>query len=201
MSRPSRLPPRGSSLIELMIAMAVMAVGLLAMWHLHVLGITSNAAGRRHTVATAVARELVTGLERLAFSDTTFLSASCYGQGSMSGTSGLPGCVFGPLVDGSGAVQTGANVHVWNDSGQAVPGVRLDSQMREQAGGTVYERRWTVWDLVSPQPGAAGSTAGVKLIAVSVIWRDPPFTRPREVVLYAQVANAASIVSGLVNSP
>ncbi len=197
MARSRRPPPRGSTLIELMIAMAVLSVGLLAMWNLHVVGLTSNAAGRRHTIATAAARELVSGLERLAFSDP-LLSATCYGQGTPSGPPGPPSCVFGPLVDGGGAILAGA--HAWSDS-TPVPGVRLDSQMRERTEAGAFDRRWTVWDLVSPQPGAAGQPAGVKLIAVSVTWRDPPFLRPREVVLYAQVANAGSIVSGLVNNP
>jgi hypothetical protein len=183
-----------------MIAMAVIAVGLLAMWHLHVVGITSNAAGRRHTIATAMARELVSGLERLAFSDGLISSHTNYtAQGTPAGPPAS--ALFGPLVAGDGTIRTGGGVYEWNDSTMAVPGVRLDSQMREQGDSAArYERRWTVWELLSPQPGAAGGTAGVKLIAVSVIWRDPPFARPREVVLYTQVANASSIVSGLVSS-
>ncbi len=195
MPRPPRPRPRGSSLIELMIAMAVIAVGLLAMWHLHVLGMTSTAAGRRQTIATALARELVSGLERLAFKDPLILDPDCTGPGT---TSGPPSdCVFGPLVDGSGTIRE--PIHRWSD-GTPVPGVRLDSQLREKGDSAGYERRWSVWDVLSPQPGAAGTTAGVKLIAVSVTWRDPPFARPREVVLYTQVANASAIVSGLVNS-
>ncbi len=205
MRRPPRPSPRGSSLIELMIAMAVIAVGMLAMWHLHVLGITSNAAGRRHTVATAIARELVSGLERLAFTDVQIGSTGSTNNYKAQGTAAGPpsSALFGPLVNGDGTIKSGAGVYQWNDndSGRTVPGVRLDSQMREMGDTTArYERRWTVWELLSPQPGAAGGTAGVKLIAVSVIWRDPPFARPHEVVLYTQVVNASSIISGLVSS-
>jgi hypothetical protein len=101
-------------------------------------------------------------------------------------------------VDGSGAVRTGARE--WSDS-TPVPGVRLDSQMRERSEGAGYERRWTVWSLLSPQAGAAATTPGVKLIAVSVVWRDPPFSRPREVVLYSQVVNPGALLAGLANSP
>ncbi len=196
MQRPRpRRPARGSSLVELMIAMAVIAVGLLAMWHLHVLGITSNAAGRRQTIATALARELVSGLERLAFTDG-LVTKSCYGQPTSSGPAADCDGRFGSLVAPDGSISSDAAIHRWAD-GTPVPGVRLDSQMREMTEGAGYERRWSVWELVSPQAGAAGKPAGVKVIAVSVIWRDPPFARPREVVLYAQIANAASIVSGL----
>jgi prepilin-type N-terminal cleavage/methylation domain-containing protein len=188
-----RTSQRGSSLIELMIAMAVLAVGLLAMWHLHVLGLTSTAAGRRQTIATAVARELVSGLERLAFTDP-LISENYTGQGTGSGPPS--GTLFGALVDGSGTIRSGA--HEWSDT-VPVPGVRLDSQMREKAEGVGYERRWTVWSVLSPA-AAAGSTVGVKLIAVSVIWRDPPFGRPREVVLYVQVPNPGAIAAGLGNT-
>jgi hypothetical protein len=178
-----------------MIAMVVLAVGLLAMWNLHMVGLTSTAAGRRHTVATALARELVSGLERLAFTDA-FLADTHTGQG---GTAAPPsGALFGGLVDGAGTIRTGA--HEWSDA-TPVPGVRLDAEMREQAEGAGYERRWTVWGLVSPQAGAAGTTPGVKVVAVSVVWRDPPFARPREVVLYTQVPNPGALVSGLANNP
>jgi prepilin-type N-terminal cleavage/methylation domain-containing protein len=188
--------PRGVSLIELMIAMAVIAVGLLAMWNLHVVGLTSTAAGRRHTVATALARELVSGLERLAFNDP-LLDPHYTGAGTPSGPPSS--ALFGSLVDGSGSIRTGARE--WSDS-TPVPGVRLDTQMqREKAESAAYERRWTVWSLLSSQPGAAATTPGVKLIAVSVVWRDPPFSRPREVVLYSQVVNPGALLAGLANSP
>ncbi len=201
MARPPR-PPRGTSLIELMIAMAVIAVGLLAMWHLHVLGLTSNSAGRRQTVATAIARELVSGLERLAYTDPliggTDLSTIYVGPGT---TSGPPADVlFGSLVDGSGNLRTGTPPYrQWNDASQVVPGVRLDSQIPGE-GGATYQRRWTVWGVTSPS-APANAVPGVKLIAVSVTWRDPPFARLREVVLYAQVPNPGSIVAGLAGSP
>ncbi len=197
--RRERAPLRsanGSTLIELMIALGVLAVGLLAMWHLHVLGLTSTAAGRRHTVASAVARELVSGIERLGYADDR-LSATYLGPASDSGppTSAL----FGSLVDASGAIRSVPSNHEWNDSdAQRIPGVRKNTEMPEQAEGTGYERRWTVWDVLPP--GATSGAVGAKLVAVSVIWRDPPFARPREVVLYTQVANPSAIVSGMMSS-
>jgi prepilin-type N-terminal cleavage/methylation domain-containing protein len=193
---PSRPPPRGFSILELMIAMAVIAFGLLAMWRLHVIGITSTAAARRHTIATAVARELVTGLERLSFSDTLLSDNGCIGRGTEAGPP--PECaVFGQLVDWNGSIRSGA--HEWSD-GNRVPGVRLDTEMPEKADAAAgYERRWTVWTVLSPA-AAVGSPTGTKLIAASVIWRDPPFGTPREVVLYSQVANPNAVIAGMVNS-
>lgn len=194
MPRTSPRSSHGSSLIELMIAMAVIAVGLLAMWHLHVLGLTSTAAGRRHTIATAVARELVSGLERLAFTDPR-LDAHYTGPGTAAGPPA--GTLFGALVQGDGTVRTGARP--WNEADR-IPGVRLDAEMKEKSESVGYDRRWTVWSVLAPG-AAAGATVGVKLVAVSVIWRDPPFSRPREVVLYAQIPNPSAIAAGLANSP
>jgi hypothetical protein len=178
-----------------MIAMAVLTVGLLAMWHLHVVGLTSTAAGRRHTVAVALARELTSGLERLGYADT-LIDATYTAQGSTSPPPST--ALFGNLVQGDGTLRTG-NIHVWNDSSHAVPGVRLDAQLRERGESAGYERRWTVWDMISPQAGA--TTPGAKVIAVSVTWRDPPFARLREVVLYTQVANFSGLRAGLGTSP
>jgi hypothetical protein len=179
-----------------MIAMAVIAVGLLAMWNLHMVGLTSTAAGRRHTVAMALARELVSGLERLPFNDP-LLDPDYAASGTADGpASGAP---FGSLVRGDGTIRTDIK-HEWTDGSTIVPGVRNESETRERLDALAgYKRRWTVWAMTSPS-APAGTAAGVKLIAVSVTWRDPPFARQREVVLYSQVVNAGSLVAGLANS-
>ena len=184
-----RTPSRssGSTLIEVMIAMAVLAVGLLAMWQLHVVGITSTAAARRHTIATALAQELVSGLERLPFSDALLSQ-------NVTGSSVPSGGVFGLLVDGSGALTGGAH----DIDTEPVPGVRTTAEMRESAEVSAgYTRRWTVWEYCTPAAVAAGSRCGVKIIAVSVVWRDPPFPRSREVVLYTQVYDPAAFTAAL----
>jgi prepilin-type N-terminal cleavage/methylation domain-containing protein len=190
-----RTPARGTSLIEVMIALAILAVGLLAMWNLHMVGLTSTASGRRHTVAVALARELAAALERLRY-DAPLLQATYSGQGS---TSPPPSsALFGPLVQGDGSITSGA--YAWDDGMSAsVPGARTDAQLREKGDGAGYVRRWTVWDLVSSNPSAAGTNAGVKLVAVSVTWHDPPFARPREVLVYTYVLDPRAVVSGFMS--
>ena len=186
MTTRSRTRSRGMSILEVMIALTILAVGLLAIAHLHALGLASNAAGRRHTNATALAGELVTGLERLGFTDPLLLE-----NGPAAAT---PPALFGPLVDGSGVIASGA--HVWDD-GNPVAGVRPTTQLRESAeGGATYERRWTVWAVQLPT-GLVGS----KIIAVSVTWNDPPFQRPREVVQYGFVSNQMVLGGALGGSP
>jgi hypothetical protein len=196
--RPARA--RGVSLLEVMIALGVLTVGLLAMWHLHMIGVGSTSAARRHTIATALARELASGLERLPFADLRLADTATGAELPEDG-------VFGRLVTGEGALVGGAH-HVWDDD-QAIAGVRLDADMREQGDAVVptapcpsrpYDRRWSVWGYVSPR-APAGSPSGVKLVAVSVTWCDPPFTRPREVLLYTQVTNPAALAAGLGMAP
>lgn len=179
---PARLPPpRGVALIEVMVAMGILAFGLLAMWHMHVFGLSSTAAGRRHTVAMTLARELVEGLERLPFADPLLAETGAAGP--------LAPAPFGYLVAPGGALSSGARE--WDDE-SPVPGVR-PSSMREQGEGAGYARRWTVWGY-GP---AGGGAAAVKIVAVSVSWNDPPFPRPREVVLYTQVQNTGAIFQNL----
>jgi hypothetical protein len=167
-----------------MIAMAVLAISLVAMTQMHVLGITSTAAGRRQTSAVALAGELVAGLERLGFDDALL-------SGPAPSTSAPT--PFGRLVSGDGVIATGA--HEWSDS-TPVPGVRLDSQIREMSDRTArVQRRWTVW------PVLAGTLVGTKIIAVSVTYNDPPFSRPREVVQYTFIPNPSIIGTALGGTP
>jgi prepilin-type N-terminal cleavage/methylation domain-containing protein len=175
------------TLIELMIAMAILSLGLLAMWQLHVVGITSNAAARRRTQAMAIASELAAGLERLAFTDPLL--------DPMGSAGPTPPTPFGQLVDPSGAILSGATV--WSDSTR-VPGVRLTTQVREMSDPNAnFQRRWTVWSVAQ----SAGALVGSKIVAVSVTWNDPPFARPREVVQYTFIANPAIIGLALGGAP
>jgi prepilin-type N-terminal cleavage/methylation domain-containing protein len=59
MLRPRRHQPRGFTLIELLIAMAVMLIGLLALWGLHAAAITSNANAYRLGISTILAQDLM----------------------------------------------------------------------------------------------------------------------------------------------
>jgi type IV pilus assembly protein PilV len=166
----------GLSLLEVMIALAILLVGLLGMMHLQVLGITSNNGGRMATVAAQLAEELVSGVERLPFGDPLIDVTDKTGN-----TAPTP---FGQLLDGTDVL---AGAHEWDDA-TPIPGVRLSTAIPPQ-----FERRWTVWGY-SP---AAGGTPAVKIIAVSIIYREPAIARPREVVLYTQVMDPGTIVSNI----
>jgi prepilin-type N-terminal cleavage/methylation domain-containing protein len=168
--------PRGFTLLEVMIALTILLVGLLGMMRLQIIGISSNNGGRLQTVGTELAQELVTGLERLPFGDPLL---------AVTGTAGPAAPTpFGRLVAGAEIAEGGLT---WAD-GSAVPGVRLDTELPPG-----FTRRWTVWGY-SPSSGALPA---VKVVAVSVTWREPALALPREVVLYTQLVDPGAIVSNL----
>jgi prepilin-type N-terminal cleavage/methylation domain-containing protein len=191
MSTPSRRPQRGVTLLELIIAMAVLSFGLLAMSRLHVVGLTSNAAARRNTSGVAIAQELAAGLERLGFNDALLSDPST--------PTGTPPTDFGPLVQSDGTISSGPRVHTWSDA-TPVPGVRSNAQLRERSEpGTNLERRWLVWTVQAVDGASGVPVSAAKLVAVSVTWNDPAFSRAREVLLYTQVANKDILREGTAN--
>jgi hypothetical protein len=167
----------GLTLIEVMIAFVILLVGLLGMMKFQIMGITSTAAGRKHTVATELAQELMAGIELLPFGDPLL--------DPPLGTSGpTPPTPFGPLT-AAGTVATGA--HAWVDT-SPIPGVRSASEAGEE-----YARRWTVWGY-SPSSGALPA---VKVVAVSVVYGEPLSGQPREVVLYTQLYESSAFISNV----
>jgi hypothetical protein len=177
--------PRGLTLVEATIALTILAVGLIGLMRLHVLGITSNTGGRMHTQAVEIARELVAGIERLGYTDPRLSDTAT--------PASTPPAAFGWLVEGAGVVSTDSGIHVWSDASDSsqLPGVRPASALPPG-----FERRWTVWGYVSP----SGGITSVRIVAVSVTWREPSFPRLREVVLYTQMPNPAALMASLATN-
>lgn len=170
-------PARGVTLLEVTIAMAILLVGLLGMMHFQIAGITGNNGGRMQAIATELAQEVVSGVERIPFGDPIVASTGSTGPAAPA--------PFGSLLDGSGDVSPGA--HEWSDA-TPIPGVRLAGEVPSG-----FQRRWSVWGY-SP---ASGGTATVKVIAVSVIYVEPNLRFPREVVRYTQVFDAGALISNI----
>ncbi len=185
---PSRPRGRGFTLIEVMIGLAILLVGLVPLLRLQIFGMASNSGARAHMVATQLAQELVSGIERLPFAEPLVAATEATGP--------TPPATFKPIVTGLGTIaDTGATV--WSDS-TPVPGARTDAAIiaahgKDDAGKARFQRRWRVYGY-SPAPGGVPT---VKVVAVSVVWREPSLQRPREVVLYTELHNASALLTGL----
>lgn len=163
----------GATLLEAMIAIAILTVGMLGLMQLQIMGIYSNQGARANTTAAQLGRELLSGLEALP-TDSGLLSATTE---------------FGPLLKADGSALAARE---YTDT-TPVAGVRTNASLeRDPEDGTVsiYRRRWTVLNY-----GPPGAEASVRRLAVSVIWRERGLSRPRELVLYGQRSNPGAVLS------
>lgn len=173
---PTPRTSRGFSLVELMIALAIMVGALVGLLKLQIVGLTSNNAGRMQMVANEAALELAGALERQAFADHFLDSTSANGPNT-------PTAGFGPLVSWDGSIDTSV-AHDFNRT--PVPTVRSAAEL-----GSEYHRYWTVWGY-SP---TAGGTPTVKLISVSVVWNQPGASRPGEVTVLTQLPDPSFVIT------
>lgn len=169
---------RGISLLEAMVSLSILLVGMLGLVHLQIYGITANGGARAHTVAMQLARELASGLAQLDPTDSRI-------AGDAASDGGAPSA-FPSVLLSDGAIATGTNVHAYSDA-TAIPGTRLDATLERDASDATqpaFHRVWSVWNSSESPTGVA-----TKIIAVSVIYRERGSPFPREVTVYAQVAN------------
>lgn len=179
-SRTRRQGERGFTLLEAVISLSILLVGILGMMQLQIIGVTSDAGARAHTTALQLARELAASLEKLEVKNTAL--AEHY-------VALTPPAEFGHLVRGDGTLVT-SGFTAWSDA-SPLAGVRTDAAIFSVYGTDpadpslpLYQRRWSVWQ---DQTAAVGG--GVKLIAVSVTWRERALPRLREVVLLTHVSD------------
>lgn len=187
---PGHRPPRarrlerGTTLLEAMIALAILLVGLLGMAQLQFYGMNATQGARARTIATQLASELAGALGRLDAADPHL-------DGVAGPDDTTPPATFGDLLP-LGVPTTG--VHVWSDS-DPVPGAHLDASLEgdpENPGQPLYHRRWTVWNT-----GVAAAGVAAKLVAVSVIYRERGIPRPREVVVYVSSQVTGSFMANI----
>lgn len=176
----------GFTLIEVMVSLAVLAVGLLGMMQLQILSLSWNQSGRAYTRATELALELRAGLEQLPFDDPRLAPTG----GTWGATPPTP---FGALLGSDHLAEATA----WSD-GSPIPGVTLDSGLEPDdltPGRPLYARRWTVWGY--KDTSMTSMNAGALLLAISVLYHDRATAEPKEVVVYTQRANSAAVFANL----
>lgn len=180
-------PVRGFTILEVMLALAILLVGLLGLMRLHVLGVSWGASARAQTRATQLALELRAGLEQLPSSDARL--------GVTGGWSATAPASFRPVLEDD------ADAVAWDDA-NPIPGVTRDSALErdpEDRARPRFVRRWKVWGY-SEMSGSVSAGAGARLIAISVTYRDKGSLLPREVVVYTQRADAAAAFTRLRTS-
>lgn len=187
-SAGARAGMRGLTLIEAMISLAILLIGILGLVRLQIVGVTANQGARATGQAQALAKELAAALARLDPTQDALLQANV--------TSASPPSSFGNPLDASLNLVT-TNWRNWDDAyltgtTSAIPalkvtGVRTDASLeRDPLDPTkpAFRRRWSVWQLQT-----ANAQSGVRLLAVSVVWRERTLTRPRSLTLYVQMPN------------
>jgi prepilin-type N-terminal cleavage/methylation domain-containing protein len=176
----------GFTLIELMIALAVVSVGMLGLLGLHINGMNSNQGARLQMRANQLARELATGLQQIPASDGLLAPTG----GATTAASPTP---FGSLLsDTSGLAQTWADSYATRTT-NPVKGVTLDADLEHDGDGTpLFKRRWTVWGYAS-----SNGAPSAPIIAVSVIYHERAFTSSREVVYWAHKFDPSAVMSNL----
>ncbi len=173
MHRPtSSSTPRGFSLIECMIALTVLAVGLVALWHVQVFALYSDAGARASVRAQELAHELAAALLRLDQADARLAAID---------TGAMP-AHFGQPLDSS-------TVGHWRTygTGDSLPGVTPTASIeRDPLDSTqpLFKRMWSVWQLDTANPASA-----IRLVAIAVVYHEKSLVRPRAVTLWVQVAN------------
>jgi hypothetical protein len=184
-TRPSRRTARGTTLLEAVIALAILLIAVLGMLRLNVMGANSDEGARAYTAAVQLGHELVAGLERLEVNDPRLREHF---------TGDVAPAEFGHVVQPDNSL--GGTFTPWSDAAP-IPGTVLDADL---VAGKVtdtldptqprFQRRWTVW-----MPKTPITIDSSKVIAVSVTWRERGFAQLREVVLYGSVINAAAVTS------
>lgn len=176
---------RGTTLVEAMVALAILLVGLLAMARFQIYGMTTTQGARAYTVASELAVELANGLSALPYNDARL-------SGVDSATPGVPPSGFGPLIN---ATLPATGVHDYDDS-NLIPQTHRDAELERDATDPtlpVYRRRWSVWNVAT----TTTNNVTAKLIAVSVIWRERGLPNPREIVVYVHSELRGSFMADL----
>lgn len=182
MTNPSqrRKNERGVTLLEAIVSLSILLIGMLGMMQLQVVGVTADAGARSNTQAFQLARELAAALEKLDPFDP--LLAQHHGGAT-------PPAEFGRLLQADGTVAS-TGFTAWDDA-SPLPGVQTDAAILSAYGADAqdttlprFQRRWSIW-----QAETAATEGGVKLVAVSVTYREKALPGLREVVLLTQVSN------------
>jgi prepilin-type N-terminal cleavage/methylation domain-containing protein len=173
----------GMTLIELMIAITVLAIGMLGAMGMILMGMQTDSRSKTDTTATVLDQEIIEGYSTLknypqptfvTINDCALNGANAHeadlGQGAMPAGNGA---VLYTAATAPSAAQVGDidwTQPVPTLATAATPGYAMEYQT---CSGDIYEVRWNVMNLTPAAP-PAGSTGRLSLLTVSA--------RPRSAV-------------------
>ena len=187
----------GMTLVELMIAITVLAIGMLGTMGMIVMGMQTNSRSKTDTTATVLDQEIIEGFSTLKqYPQPTFVTIYDCALGAGAANAHEANLGQGALPAGSGATLYTAGTAPTTaqvgdiDWSQPVPTLATSTtpgyaMEYRTCNGDIYEIRWNVMDLTPAAP-PAGSSGRLSLLTVSA--------RPRSAV----VANAAGSQSRAV---
>jgi hypothetical protein len=154
---PSRLSPRGTSLIEAMAAMVVFTVGILGVMQMNVLASRQNNLARTQTTAAKIARDVADSLGRLPFNpllnkQTTFLENSADFK-DMSNNDGLV------------TLQEAIDMGMQDDTVRPVMGA-FDSVYRSDGDSNFYKVAWRARQIVSNPDRPGGEKDQIRILVM-----------------------------------
>lgn len=198
---------RGFTLIEAMVAMTVMAIGLLGLASLQVVGVRATFMATRMAGASALAQDLAENMNRWPYDDTRLAAtrSSISDLSSLDATSDLGRNVALPYTPDFGEGASGqwtcgtcsptTPSATTNNALGVYAGVR--SPTDSGAGTNLYDRYWNVYPM-------SGSNGTGKAIQIIVRWPEGnfgvdangnPTAKYRQIVLNTFKADPNSLVA------
>jgi type II secretory pathway pseudopilin PulG len=167
---------RGSMLIELLISMALLAVGLAGVMVLLVSAVSTNGKARNDTTSTMVAEHILEQISAQPANGTALLQiADCTNTTWNIDTSGsVQAGGSGGSYGGNGADLTATGIVDWTQSYSSIPANYKMQYVACGAGGrqTIYDVRWDVITMtsysrmvvVSARPSSSQAVGGLRYI-------------------------------------
>jgi len=194
-------PAAGMTLIELMIAMTVMAIGLPACMMMILVGMQTNSRNKTDTTATILDQEITEKFSTLkAYPKPTFVTIydCALSAGSANAHNASLGAGAAPAGSGA-ALYAGASAsEVGNiDWTQAAPAMATSTaqgyaMQYQTCSGDIYEVRWNVME-ISPNPNSRISLLTVSARPRTAVQADAGGASNRA-ILYARPVTLKTLI-------
>lgn len=158
--------PRGTTLVEAMVAMAVLVLGAAGMINLHNHGVRTEAQSRRITRAAAIAQDLASQIELWPYDDARLTNDVPENDGLLGDPSYLFECQDGATAAACEADPVGAKLADHGEADLEKGGLAWNGLSGQAIDG--YQRFWNVAYL---DDSNGNGTPDAARVAVVVRWR------------------------------